>query len=119
MEKLEVLWTDEWVSKAWCTVGQSQRERLSPTLTTHEIKRQSLQPSFLGEIYNAEPTEIEVQCSEAEGGSEMSSRGTKSQLYKTSSGDQISNTTRMHAHTCIHTVYCIIELCRRVNVKGF
>lgn len=102
MEKLEVLWTDEWVSKAWCTVGQSQRERLSPTLTTHEIKRQSLQPSFLGEIYNAEPTKIEVQCSEAEGGSERSSRGTKSQLYKTSSGDQISN-THTHAHTYMHT----------------
>lgn len=100
--QLEVLWTDEWISKVWCTVGQSQRERHSPTLTTHEIKRQTLQPSFLGEIYNAEPTEIEVQCSEAEGGSERSSRGTKPQLYKTSSGDQISN-TRTHARTYART----------------
>lgn len=97
--QLEVLWTDD---KQGVVHSQSQRERHSPTLTAHEIKRQTLQSSSLGEIYNAEPTEIEVQCSEAEGGSERSSRGTKPQFYKTSSGDQISN-TRMHARTYVHT----------------
>lgn len=102
MEKLEVLWTDEWVSKAWCTVGQSQRERLSPTLTTHEIKRQSLQPSFLGEIYNAEPTEIEVQCSRLKG-VQRGPRGVQSPSYtKQFWGPDIQYThacTQIHAHT--------------------